>query len=98
MLVDTLGLVMAVVVHEEDIQDRAGAVLLSAKVQNVFPHIQHVWADAGDTGKLIAAVKQVMGWTLEIVKHSWFGNLWAWVENGQPAPVIEKPVGFVVRK
>ena len=61
VLVDTLGLVMAVVVHEADIQDRAGAVLLSAKVQNVFPHIQHVWADAGDTGKLIAAVKQVMG-------------------------------------
>jgi len=69
VLVDTLGLVMGVVVHEADIQDHAGAVLLFDKVRNVFPRMQHVWADAGDTGKLIAAVKQVMGWTLEIVKH-----------------------------
>ncbi len=98
VLVDTLGLVMGVVVHEADIQDCAGAVLLFDKVRNVFPPMQHVWADAGYTGKLIAAVKQVMGWTVEIVKHPWSGNLWTWVEKGQPAPVIEKPVGFVMLK
>jgi putative transposase len=98
ILVDTLGLVMGVVVHEANIQDRAGAVLLFDKVRNMFPRMQHVWADAGYTGKLIAAVKQVMGWTLEIVKHPWSGNVWIWVEKGQPAPVIEKPVGFVVLK
>ena len=98
LLVDTLGLVMGVVVHEADIQDRAGAVLLFDKVRNLFPRMQHVWADAGYTGKLIAAVKQVMGWTVEIVKHPWSGNLWTWVEKAQPAPVIEKPVGFVVLK
>ena len=39
-----------------------------------------------------------MGWTLEIVKHPWSGNLWTWVKKGQPVPVIEKPVVFVVLK
>ena len=42
VLVDTLGLVMGVVVHEANIQDRAGAVLLFDKVRNVFPRMQHV--------------------------------------------------------
>ena len=98
LLVDTLGLVMGIVVHKADSQDRAGAVLLFDKVRNLFPRMQHVWTDAGYTGKLSAAVKQVMGWTLEIVKHPWSGNLWTCLEKGQPVPVIEKPAGFVVLK
>ncbi|MBB5364500.1 IS5 family transposase, partial [Deinococcus humi] len=50
--VDTLGLVMAIKVHEADIQDRTGAILLLRDLPNVFPRMQHVWADAGYTGKL----------------------------------------------
>ncbi|WP_456833566.1 IS5 family transposase [Deinococcus sp. UYEF24] len=37
ILVDTLGLVMGVVVHRADIQDRAGAVLVFNKVRSEFP-------------------------------------------------------------
>ena len=69
ILVDTLGLVMGVVVHPADIQDRAGAVLVFDKVRNDFPRMTRVWADAGYTGKLGAEVKHRLGWTLEIVKH-----------------------------
>ena len=39
ILVDTLGLVMGVVVHPADIQDRSGAVLLFNSVGNLFPRI-----------------------------------------------------------
>nr|WP_255808336.1 transposase [Deinococcus sp. KNUC1210] len=68
-MVDTLGLVLGVKVHEASIQDRAGAVLLFDKVRNTFPRLQHIWADAGYTGKLTATVKKVLGWELESVKH-----------------------------
>lgn len=98
LLVDTLGLVMGVVVHEADIQDRAGAVHLFEKVRNVFPRMQHVWADAGYSGKLIPAVKQVVGWTLEVVKHPWAGNGWTWARKDRRLPPSEIPEGFVVLK
>ncbi|MBB5366253.1 transposase [Deinococcus humi] len=98
LLVDTLGLVMGVVVHEADLQDRAGAVRLFEKVRNVFPRMRHVWADAGYTGKLVPAVKQIMGWTLEVVKHPWAGNERTWARKDRPPPPSEIPEGFVVLK
>ncbi|WP_225430012.1 IS5 family transposase [Deinococcus detaillensis] len=45
-LVDTLGLVMGIVVHPADIQDRARVVFLSDRIRNRFPRMKHVWADA----------------------------------------------------
>ncbi len=98
ILVDTLGLVMAIKVHEGNLQDRAGAVLLLRDLGNVFPRMQHVWADAGYTGKLGSEMKTHLGWTLEIVKHPWSGNLTTWAPIDKPPPPIEVPVGFVVLK
>lgn len=45
MLVDTLGLVIAVVVHAANIQDRDGAKLLLAKVKGCLPRLQLIWSD-----------------------------------------------------
>jgi putative transposase len=98
ILVDTLGLVMGVVVHRANIQDRAGAVLVFNKVRNEFPRMKHVWADAGYTGELGQDLKKNLGWTLEIVKHPWSGNTGAWARIDQPPPPIDVPEGFVVLK
>ncbi|THF71063.1 IS5 family transposase [Deinococcus sp. Arct2-2] len=98
ILVDTLGLVMGVVVHPADIQDRSGAVLLFNSVRNLFPRMKHVWADAGYTGKLGKALKDALGWDLEIVKHPWSGNLTTWGPVDRPPPPIHVPAGFVVLK
>lgn len=98
LLVDTLGLVMAVKVHRADLQDRAGAPLVLNGLGAVFPRMRHVWADAGYTGKLGNTMHKVLGWTLEIVKHPWSGNLWTWAPVDQPPPPIEVPAGFVVLK
>lgn len=65
---DTLGLLLAVVVHPADIQDRDGAKLLFVKAAALFPTISLVWADGGYAGQLIEWVKQWCGWALEIVK------------------------------
>ncbi len=67
ILVDTLGLLLAVVVHPADIQDRDGAKLVLAKVAGLLPRLQLIWADGGYAGKLIAWVKDQCGWLLQTV-------------------------------
>ena len=69
LLVDTLGLVLAVVVLTADIQDRDGARTLLDKVQAKLPRLKKIWADGGYAGALVDWVKSVCGWVLEIVKR-----------------------------
>ncbi len=47
LLVDTLGLVLFVLVHPADIQDRDGARLLFEKIRAGFPRLRLIWADGG---------------------------------------------------
>jgi len=68
--VDTLGLILAVVVHAADIQDRDGAKLVFEKLKGRFHRLQIMWADGGYAGKLVLWVKDAFRWTLEIVKRS----------------------------
>lgn len=70
LLVDTLGLVLAVLILTADIQDRDGARQLLEKIKGQFPRLQKIWADGGYAGALIDWVKQMCGWVLEIVKRS----------------------------
>jgi putative transposase len=72
ILVDTLGLLLAVVVHPANIQDRDGAKLVFAKAKLLgsWPRLERVWADGGYAGKLIAWVCSLCGWVLEIVKRN----------------------------
>ena len=72
---DTLGLVLAVIVHSAKIQDRDGAKLLfaRAKLKGPWPRMEHVWADGGYAGTLVEWVRALCrgrGTRLEIVKHS----------------------------
>jgi putative transposase len=67
--VDTLGLVLAVVVHAANVQDRDGAKLVLAKLLGHVPRLHLLWADGGYTGKLVDWVQQTCGWALEIVKR-----------------------------
>jgi putative transposase len=67
VLVDTLGLLLAVVVHPADIQDRDGAKLVLAKALTCLPRLQLIWADGGYAGGLIGWVKAQCGWILQTV-------------------------------
>lgn len=68
MLVDTLGLLWAVVVHPADVQDRVGARAVFQRVtKRVLTRVRRVWADAGYLGTLVTWVQQTLGWVLQIV-------------------------------
>lgn len=71
-MVDTLGLLLNVVVHQAGIQDRDGAALvLDAATRALFPFVQVVFADGGYQGPVCAAHVAATGdWTLSIVKRS----------------------------
>jgi putative transposase len=68
--VDTLGLILVVVVHAANIQDRDGAKLAFAKLHGRFHRLRIIWADGGYAGKLVDWVKGTFRWTLEIVKRT----------------------------
>jgi putative transposase len=68
-VVDTLGLVLAVVVHAANIQDRDGAMLVLEKLRGLFPRLSLIWADGGYAGKLIDWCASVGHWVLQIVKR-----------------------------
>ena len=70
LLVDVMGLVLAVVVHSAGIQDRDGAKLVFERIEGRYPRLRLVWADGGYAGKLVSWVEASCGTTLEIVKRN----------------------------
>lgn len=72
VLVDTLGLILAVVVHGADVQDRDGAKLLLERAHAdpaLLARLEKVWADGGYQGKLEDWVSAQYDFVLEIVKR-----------------------------
>lgn len=67
---DTLGLIVAVVVHAASVQDRDGAQQVLGKVRDKLPRLKVIWADGGYAGQLVDWVKTTCGWLLDIVKRS----------------------------
>ena len=71
---DTTGLLLAVVVHAANIQDRDGARLVLAKLLGRFPRLQLIWADAAYVGRLVAWAWAwawaTGGWLLSVVRRS----------------------------
>ena len=64
-----MGLLLAVVVHAADIQDRDGAKLVISKLLGRFPRLSLIWADGGYRGQLADWVLSLCGWVLEIVQR-----------------------------
>jgi len=71
IVVDTLGLLVGVVVHAADIQDRDGAPAVLKSILERWPWLRHVFADGGYAGpKLRGALQKIGKFTMEIVKRS----------------------------
>jgi putative transposase len=71
IIVDTTGLIVGLVVHAADIQDRDGAPAVLKSILKRWPWLRHVFADGGYAGpKLRGALQKVGKFTLEIVRRS----------------------------
>ena len=68
IVVDTTGLLVAVLVTAASMQDRDGGRLVLAKARMAMPSIARVWADGGYAGQLVDFARQRLQVTLQIVR------------------------------
>ena len=73
ILVDTNGLLLGVVVHPADLQDRSGGELVCARLAGVYPRLTLVWADSAYTGSFVEAAERHLGARVEVVKRTTAG-------------------------
>jgi putative transposase len=67
LVVDTMGMVLAAVVHSAGIQDRDGAKLVLPKRVGRFPRLKKILADAIYNGGIAEWAKEIGGWIGELV-------------------------------
>jgi len=96
ILVDTLGLILNVVVHPANVQDRDGAQLLLTKIVGHFSRLLVIWGDQGCSGQLIEWVMRLFDSRvrLEIVpklegQHTFTVLRWRWI--------VERTFGWLGR-
>lgn len=74
MIVDTLGLIIALVVHSAGVQDREGGKLLIQQLGTRFRRLQLIFADGGYAGKFVHWVRGWYGRFVEIVPRKAIGR------------------------
>jgi transposase len=67
VLVDSAGILVAAVVTEADVQDRAAFPKLLRKAKRVAPTIAHVWLDKGYTGQAVTDAAAKAGVSIDVV-------------------------------
>src|SRR5690606_12735426 len=77
ILVDTLGLLLAVLVHPADVHDSQRVPHLLDRVQGEVPRLRAVFADEGYAATPAGLVWRVFGWALSLVRREapWFAVL-----------------------
>jgi putative transposase len=70
IIVDTLGLVLAVVIHSAGIQDRDGSKAVIQQLKGKWKRVIKIFADGGYRGQLIEWAKKHFKIDLEIVKRN----------------------------
>jgi len=74
IITDTMGLLLAVVVHAANVHDSKGASDVIALLRGRFERLIKIVADGGYRGELIEKTKTKFGWVLEIVLRTDHSN------------------------
>ena len=91
LAVDTLGLVLAVVVHPASVQDRHGAELVMDRLAGRYPRLSRLWADAAYRGGPEVEA-YLRGWRLDVVEKKQRG----WVRLPRRW-IVERTFGWLGR-
>jgi transposase len=70
IVVDTLGFILAVIIHPANMHDSVGAELLLRKLKENFFGLKVIFADGGYRGELIEWAKNTLGYLLKIVMRT----------------------------
>ncbi len=98
VVVDTLGLLLAVSVTAASVQDRDGAHPVVADTMKKYPHIEKLFVDSGYAGQCAQTVSQCHDIEVQVVRHPANKNVGRWAHKDQPDlfTVQADANGFVV--
>ena len=97
LVVDTLGLLLAVTVTAASVQDRDAAAQVVAQACTKVPGLKKLYTDGAYGGKCAQAIEQAHGISVEVVRHPGNRSTGTWHDAQQPLwpEVVAK--GFVVQ-
>jgi transposase len=98
LVVDTLGLLLAVTVTAASVQDRDAAHAVVAAAKEKYPSMQTLFVDGGYAGQCAQTLRAEHSLTVEVVRHPANGNGGSWHHPGQGQlfPIKADTNGFVV--
>ena len=70
IITDTMGLLLAVVVHAANVHDSQNAFKVIEQLKYRFSRLVKIIADGGYRGELAEKIKNAFGWTLEVILRS----------------------------
>ena len=76
LVVDTLGLLLAVLIHPADIQDRDGAPPVVARAVAKYPSLKKLYTDAGYSGRCTNDLRARHGLEVEVVRRPRTAGAW----------------------
>lgn len=83
LVVDTLGLLLAVSVCAANWQDRDAGTEAVARAAEKYPTVQRLFVDTAYAGTWGTTVEDKHGWTVEVIRHPANRNVGRWVDSGQ---------------
>lgn len=97
LVVDTVGLLLAVTITAASVQDRDAAAEVVAKACTKIPGLKKLYADGAYGGECAQAIEQTHGISVEVVRHPGNRSTGTWQDAQQPLwpEVVAK--GFVVQ-
>lgn len=98
LIVDTLGLLLAVCVTAANVQDRNGAHPVVARAMAKYPMIETLFVDSGYAGQCAQTVSQSHDIRVQVVRHPANRNVGRWIDDKQPDLFVvpSDAQGFVV--
>lgn len=96
LVVDTLGLLLAVTITAASVQDRDAAEPVVAQACAKVAGLKKLYADGAYGGKCAQAIEATHGLSVEIVRHPGNRSTGTWHDAQQPLWPESVPSGFVV--
>lgn len=97
LVVDTLGLLLAVTVTSAGVQDRDTAAAVVAQACTKVPGLKKLFADGAYGGQSALAIEKTHGISVEVVRHPSNRRTGTWQDAQQPLFPEAVATGFVVQ-
>jgi transposase len=97
LVVDTLGLLLALTVTAASVQDRDAAPDVVAQACTKVPGLKKLYTDGAYGGKCAQAIEQTHGISVEVVRHPGNRSTGTWHDAQQPLWPETVATGFVVQ-